>query len=280
MSKRKVTEPETQDQDKKVKSDESKQSKSRLSGKVCLVTGAGGAIGAEIAAELIRQGASVSIADVNGAKKTEDEIKEKFGTNIVSSQVDISDEKAVQTWVDEAAKHWNGIDVLINCAAVFVFGGVEEVTSEAWSRVLDVNVKGSAFCSKYVVPHMRKRGGGSIINIGSISSHIAQPDFVPYNTSKGAILQMTRCMAVDLGKDNIRVNCLCPGFIDTPATANHAKKLGITKEALIKDALPKHALPRIGTCLDVAYGCVFLASDESTFITGASIMIDGGYTTM
>jgi len=254
----------------------------RLSGKVCLVTGAGGAIGAEIAAELVRQGGSVAIADVSGdtATKIAEEIKRKFGGNIISTQVDVSDEKQVQKWVDETAKKYGGIDVLVNCAVAFVFGTIEEVTAEMWSKALDVNVKGPAFCSKYSVPHMRKRGGGSIVNIGSISSHVGQAAFVPYNTTKGAVLQMTRCMALDLGPDNIRVNALCPGFIDTPATSNHAKKLGITKEELVKDALTKHAIQRLGNPLDVAHGVVFLASDESTFVTGSSLMIDGGYTTM
>jgi len=283
------TENETLPQEKKakneVKSEESPtlfKTGDRVAGKICLVTGAGGAIGAEIAAELVRQGASVSIADITeeAVKKTESEIKEKFGKNIISRQVDISDEKQVHEWIDLTAQKFGGIDVLVNCAVVFIFGTVEETTAESWTRCLDVNVKGTAFCCKHAIPYMRKQGGGSIINIGSISSFVAQPAFVPYNTSKGAILQMTRCMALDLGHDNIRVNAICPGFIDTPATANHAKKLGITKESLVKDAITKHALPRIGTCLDVAHGVVFLASQESNFITGSSLMIDGGYTTM
>jgi NAD(P)-dependent dehydrogenase (short-subunit alcohol dehydrogenase family) len=140
--------------------------------------------------------------------------------------------------------------------------------------------QGYAFCSKKAVPHMRKRGQGAIINIASISSFVAQEAFVPYNTSKGAIMQMTRCMAFDLGVDNIRVNAVCPGAIDTPATELHAQKLGITKEELKKDFYKQQFLKRMGEPRDVSNSVIFLASDEAKHITGTHLMVDAGYTAM
>lgn len=127
---------------------------------------------------------------------------------------------------------------------------------------------------------MRKRSGGAIVNIGSISSFIAQEAFVPYNTSKGAIMQMTRCMAFDFGPENIRVNAVCPGAIDTPATDLHAQKLGISKEELKQDFYKQQFLKRMGQPRDVSNAVIFLASDDARHITGTSLMVDGGYTAM
>jgi len=123
---------------------------------------------------------------------------------------------------------------------------------------------------------MRKVGSGSIINIASISSFIAQPQFVPYNASKGALMQLTRCMALDHGNDNIRVNAVCPGTIETPATTGHAKKLNITLEKLKEQVVQDLFIKRLGHVDDVAHVCVFLAGDESTYITGTNITVDGG----
>lgn len=125
---------------------------------------------------------------------------------------------------------------------------------------------------------MKSRGKGSIVNINSISGFVAQPQFVPYNTSKGAISQLTRCTAMDLGEDNIRVNMVCPGTIDTPATSSHAKKLGLTKEELVKDIVKAHFLKKLGSPRDVAYAVLYLACDESSFVTGTPLFVDGGYT--
>jgi len=246
---------------------------------VTLITGAGGSIGRDIAIGCAEQGAIVYISDINEAEGTESVkiIQEQVGVKAHFKKVDIVKEEEVKAWIEESIKQQGGIDVLVNNAVAFVFGKVEDVTSEQWDRALGVNVKGYAICCKYVVPHMRKKKGGSIVNIASISSFIAQPAFVPYNTTKGAVLQLTRCMAMDLGADNIRVNAVCPGNIDTPATSTHAKFLGITKEELVQQALKSHFIKRFGTGRDVANAVIFLASDESTFITGTTLAVDGGY---
>jgi len=153
---------------------------------------------------------------------------------------------------------------------------VEKATEEDWDKVFAVNVKGYAFCSKHAAPYLRKQGG-AIINIASVSSFVAQPEFVPYNTSKGAVVQLTRCMAMDLGVDNIRVNAICPGTIDTAATEKHAAQLGTTKSELTKEVLKGHFIKRLGKPEDVAYAAVFLGGDESTFITGSCLAVDGGF---
>lgn len=211
-------------------------------------------------------------------QQTVQEIEAKHGQDrAFFHKIDVSKEAEVQSLVKVVVDKWGGVDVLVNNAAVFVFGTIEEVSSDDWDRALGVNVKGYAFMAKHVMPLMKAKRSGSIINVGSISSFIAQPAFVPYNTTKGAILQLTRCLALDCGDWNIRVNCVCPGSIDTPATASHAKKLGVTKEELVEQAVKQHFIKRMGTTDDVAKCVLFLASDESTFVTGAAIPVDGGF---
>jgi len=265
----------------------------RIFNKVALVTGGGGSIGRAIVLLFAREGAKVSFVDTDESfgLETLELVKLQYQSNnkrneeqnslenIVSYQkMDVSNEDQVKRWIQSVADKWGRIDILVNNAAAFVFGTVEEATSYEWDRVLSVNVKGYAFCIKHVAPIMRRQQEGSIVNMASISSFIAQPGFVPYNTSKGAILQLTRCTAMDLGVDNIRVNCVCPGTIDTPATDKHAQKLGITKDQLTKKVVEGHFLKRLGTTEDVAYAVLFLASNESKFITGTPIIVDGGFT--
>ena len=184
----------------------------------------------------------------------------------------------------------------MNNAAQFVFGKIEDVSGADWTRVLNTNVMGYAFCIKAAVAHMKQRGG-SIVNMSSISGHIAQAGFTPYSTSKGAIEQLSKCVALDYGESLIRSNTICPGAISTPATLLHAAKEGKTLQQLQDDISAKLMLKRFGTCGDVANCTVFLLSDESAceraralslvlahaaygdcrYITGSSIKVDGGY---
>jgi len=253
----------------------------RVAGKIAIVTGSGGAIGRTIAHVLADEGAKVVVCDMSvaGGQQTTQEIEAKHGKGrVFFHQLDVSNEAEVEKFIKVVVDKWGGVDVLVNNAAVFVFGTVEDVSSEAWDQALSVNVKGYAFLAKHVVPIMKEKKRGSIINVGSISSFIAQPAFVPYNTTKGAILQLTRCLAMDCGSWNIRVNCVCPGTIETPATHLHANKLGISMQELTEQSIKTHFIKRLGTTDDVAKCVLFLASDESTFITGAAIPVDGGYT--
>lgn len=165
-------------------------------------------------------------------------------------------------------------------AAIFTFGAVEDVSAEQWSKILDVNVRGYALMAKAVVPLMKRQRSGSIIQIASISSFVAQPEFVPYSTTKGAVLQMTRNLALDLGTFNVRCNAICPGATLTPASSRHAANLNIPLEELMAEHEKKQCLKRWGTTQEIANLAVFLASDLCHFATGASFMVDGGYTTI
>eukprot|EP01120_Amphizonella_sp_Union-15-10_P007275 TRINITY_DN2436_c0_g1_i1.p1 TRINITY_DN2436_c0_g1~~TRINITY_DN2436_c0_g1_i1.p1 ORF type:complete len:255 (-),score=40.30 TRINITY_DN2436_c0_g1_i1:83-847(-) len=251
---------------------------SRLKDKVLLLTGGGGDIGSEIALACAEQGAKVCIGDLNeeAGKKTVEALKAK-GYTARFSKVDTTNEQNVKQWIDDTASALGSIDVLVNNAALFVFGNVETVTSEDWDKAFSVNVKGYAFCSKYAIPHMRKKHSGSIVNVGSISSFIAQPNFVPYNSTKGAVLQLTRCVALDVGVDGIRVNAVCPGTI-YPTIAVKRAHAGQTEQEIFEHACSGQFLKRFGNPRDVANAVVFLASDESSFVTGTSIMVDGGRT--
>ena len=252
----------------------------RLENKVAAITGASSGIGRAAAIRFAEEGASVCVADIDvqGGEETVAQIK-AAGGKAIFRRTDVSRESEVKGLMDGSARELGGLDILVNNAAAFVFGTVEKATEADWDRILSVNVKGYAFCAKHAVPHLRKRGGGAIVNLASISSFIAQPAFVPYNTSKGAVVQLTRCLAYDLAPDNIRVNCVCPGAIDTPATARDAANKGLTKEQLVEQMKPLHLLARMGKPGEVANAILFLASDEASFITGTPLMVDGGYTT-
>ncbi|CAF0757389.1 unnamed protein product [Rotaria sordida] len=253
--------------------------------KVVFVTGAGGAIGSTIAQTCALHGARVVVADVN--KNTADETVTKMINEdankkdyMMSIELDVTNEQSIQNAVKSVVDKWNTIDILVNNAAIFTFGAVENVTAEAWSRILDVNVRGYALMAKAIVPLMKKQKSGSIIQIASISSWVAQPEFVPYSTTKGAILQMTRNLALDLGPFNIRCNAICPGSILTPASSQHAVNLNISLDELIATQAEKQCLKRLGTTEEIANFTVFLASDLCHFATGASFLVDGGYTTI
>ena len=191
---------------------------------------------------------------------------------------DVTKDADVANLVEQVKNKFGGLDILVNNAAVFVLKGLE-ATVDDWQRSLSVNIVGTAQMSKYASEHMKQSGGGAIVNLGSISSFVAQPSFIAYSSTKAAIVQMTRNMALDLAPFNIRVNCVCPGTILTRATEAHMALVGMSKEDFIAAEAPKHLLNRVGDPREVAYPILFLASDEASFITGTHLMVDGGYTT-
>src|SRR5579883_1298973 len=236
----------------------------RLQNKVAIVTGAGAGIGQATAEVFGEEGAKVLVADVDGqtAEETARKIQSKGGT-ARSLQADISREADARKIADTAA--------------VFVLKGFD-ATVEDWQRSLGVNVIGTSMVTKYAVEHMKKSGGGAIVNLASISSFVAQPNFFAYSATKAAILQLTRNMAMDLAPFNIRVNCVCPGTILTAASRRHMESVGMTFEQFNAEEGAKTFLKRVGQPREVAYPILFLASEEASYITGASLMIDGGYT--
>jgi NAD(P)-dependent dehydrogenase (short-subunit alcohol dehydrogenase family) len=249
----------------------------RLSGKVAIVTGAADGIGAATAELFAEQGAAVALGDVDARGL---EVRDRIvtaGGRALFRQTDISREAEVAALVAAAEETFGGVDLLVNNAAVFVLKGIE-ATPDDWRRSLDVNVIGTSLCSRYASEAMKRRGGGAIVNLASISSFIAQPQFVTYSATKAAILQMTRNMALDLAPHNIRVNCVCPGTILTRASRDHMARVGMSLEEFTAAEGPKALLNRVGQPREVAWAILFLASDEASFVTGTHLMVDGGYT--
>lgn len=251
----------------------------RLKGKATIVTGAGSGIGRAIAQRFAAEGAAVLVADIEepGGRETVAAIQ-AAGGQAEFVRTDVAREDDCRAMAAAAERHFGRIDVLVNNAATFVFGKVDEVSRADWDKVLAVNVIGPAQCVKFALPAMRRAGGGSIVNIASVSGFIAQPAFVPYNTSKGALVNMTRCLAFDLAADKVRVNAICPGEIHTRATDYHLQKLGIDAQAGLAKLAAVSPLARLGRPDEIASVALFLASDESSFVTGALLVADGGAT--
>ena len=252
----------------------------RLKDKVAVVTGGGAGIGRATCELFAEEGAAVVVAEKNpeSGQETVRRIKARGGqAHFVAT--DVADEKSVQRMAAEAVRAFGRINILVNNAAIFVLRGID-ATPEEWRQILDVNVMGPALVAKHVAPEMRKVKGGAIVNLASISSFIAQPQFVTYNSTKAAIATMTKCMALDLAPDKIRVNAVGPGAVWTQIVERLTREEGMDRAAA--DAHPDwggaHMLKRIAEPREIAYAILFLASDEAYFITGEILMVDGGYT--
>ncbi len=251
----------------------------RLEGKNAIITGSGAGIGRAAAIRFAEEGARVMVAELDEASGTGavEEIR-RAGGEAWFHRTDVSDAASVGAMVEAASANIGPLNVLVNNAAAFVFGKIEEVSAEDWAKVLGVNVLGYAHTVQAVLPHMRAAGGGAIVNVASMSGFIAQPGFVPYNTSKGGVMQLTRCLAMDLADDRIRVNGVCPGPIYTQASERHMDFIGIDREEGRRLFGQDTLLKRMGEPVEIANGILFLASDEASYITGAHLVIDGGAT--
>ncbi len=251
----------------------------RLENKVAIVTGGAAGIGRAICELFAQEGAKIVVADIDvgGGEETARKVNESRGESLFV-RTDVSVESDVQTMVRAATAAYGTVDVLVNDAAAFVFGEVQNITDADWQRVFGVNVIGQAYCVKHVLPVMKEAGGGAIVNIASVSGYIAQPAFIPYNTSKGAVMQLTRCLALDLAPYNIRVNCVCPGSVLTQATELHRKFVGEDRETFLAEAANSNFMKRNGDPREIACGALFLASDEASFVTGTPLVMDGGGT--
>lgn len=254
----------------------------KLQGKTAIVTGGGTGIGAAICNRFAHEGANIVVAEIepDNGKQTADAINAaNNAASAIACQTDTSDPQSVADMVKCAAEHFGDIDILVNNAAAFVFGKVEDVTLDDWRRVFGVNVIGYANCVREALPHFRRSGKGTVVNIASVSSFIAQPEFIPYNASKGAVAQLTRCLAMDLAPDNIRVNAICPGAIKTRATDMHIDSLGLDREESYVEFGKDSLLQRMGEPHEIAAVAAFLASDDASFMTGAHVVVDGGAST-
>ena len=252
----------------------------RVKGKVAVVTGGAVGIGRSGCILLAREGAKVAVTDVNEVegKKLAEQIRKDGGT-AEFWHINTADEKEVSATFKKIAEKFGPINVLVNNAGILgVNKPTDEVTEEEWDKLFAVNVKGVFFCTKHIVPHMRKAGGGSIINLSSIYGLIGAADAPPYHASKGAVRLMAKTDAMFFAKDKIRVNSIHPGCIITPLVEAMASEYPGGRSAFMKMMADQHPIGYLGEPDDIGYGIIFLASDESKFMTGSELVIDGGYT--
>jgi NAD(P)-dependent dehydrogenase (short-subunit alcohol dehydrogenase family) len=246
----------------------------RLDGKVCVITGAGGGMGRDAAILFSEEGAQVCAADVNleAAEQTAKEARDAF-----AQQVDVADEASVKAMMDATAERYGGIDVLYNNAGISPDddASILDTSVEAWDRVQAVNTRGVFLCCKHGIPHLQKRGGGSVINVASFVAVLgAATSQISYSASKGAVLSMSRELAVQFARENIRVNALCPGPVETPLLLNI---FGDNPEALERRRI-HWPTGRLAKPREVVNGALFLASDDASYVNGATFLVDGGLT--
>ncbi len=242
-----------------------------LKGKRVIITGGLGDLGYVSAIRLVEEGCLVTLFDV---KADGDGMAAAIGCGF--HQVDISNEAQIEAACGAVREEVGLVDVLVNSAAFFVFKSIDATVAE-WQKILSVNVMGTSLMAKHVVPGMKEAGGGSIINFSSVSGHVGQANFATYNATKFAIRGLTKCWAQDLGPFGIRVNTLCPGYIYTSAFVNSCTQLGLDIEEEDRRASALHLLGRQGRAEEVAGVVAFLASEDSSFMTGSDVLVDGGY---
>ena len=253
----------------------------RLESKVALITGGGSGIGRACAEMFAREGAKVAVSDISleRAQATTQFVTSHGGEAIaISGDVSVGDD--AQNMVSATVEKFGKLDVLVNSAGVSARNAMPKGSSpeEVWDKVMDVNLKGTYMVSWHAVPEMAKSDGGSIINLSSIMGLVGYPvgmggGFNPYNPSKGGVLQFTRNRAIDSASKNVRVNCICPGYVETNLTS------ALTKDAEALSRLETlHPIGRLGQPEEIAYAALYLASDESGFVTGTPLVVDGGYT--
>ena len=250
----------------------------KLLNKVAIVTGAAMGIGKGIALILGKEGAKLVLADVNMPEglKTCSEL-EQLGSEAFFVECDVSKEDQVKAMIRASIERYGTIHILVNNAGIGLYKTVLETTSEEWDLCLGINLKGAFLCSKYAIPHIRTAGGGSIINIASVHSYQNSSGEAPYAASKGGLLALTRQMAIDFGKDHIRVNAVCPGWTYTPNVQRIFDRYPDPIKAR-QDVERRQILGRLGTSEEVGEAAAFLASDAASYITGSSLMVDNGMT--
>ena len=244
----------------------------KLAGKVAVVTGGASGIGEFTVREMVEEGAKVVIADLNddlGSKLVQELNQEE--RQVAYIHVDVTKEDQVENMIEFAVSEFGKLDILFNNAGIGSLSPSAELPFEEWRKVLSVNLDGVFLAAKHAIKAMQKNGGGSIVNTASILGHVGQAQTAPYTASKGAVVNLTRTLAVEYAKENIRVNAVCPGYIETPL-------LNQLDEAMKNHLISLHPIGRLGKPEEIAKAVVFLASDDASFVTGSNLLVDGGYT--
>ncbi|UTR10539.1 glucose 1-dehydrogenase [Evansella sp. LMS18] len=244
----------------------------RLEGKVAVITGGASGIGEYTARAMVEEGAKVVVSDMNddlGNTLVED--LNKNGQNAVYVHADVTSEADAEKMINTAVTEFGKIDILFNNAGIGALGASEDLPLEEWRKVIAVNLDGVFLTAKHAIKAMQKNGGGNIINNASILGHVGQAQTASYTAAKGGVVNMTRALAVEFAQQNIRVNAVCPGYIETPL-------LSQLDEDMKNHLVSLHPIGRLGRPEEVAKAVVFLASDDASFVTGANLLVDGGYT--
>jgi NAD(P)-dependent dehydrogenase (short-subunit alcohol dehydrogenase family) len=249
----------------------------RLQGKIGIVTGAGSGIGRACAIALASEGARVAL--VGRRKDRVELLAEEIGDSALAIAADVSKPGEIRRLINETLSRFGGLTFLFNNAGVLHVGNAEQITEEQWDHTFNVNVRAVWLLSRAALPPMRKAGGGSIINVASTLGMVGARNRAAYAASKGAVVLLTKSMAIDHGHDNIRLNAICPSFVETELTAAVLDKAP-DPAAVRRERTAAHPLGRLGQPEDIAGLAVYLASDESSWVTGAALPVDGGYLAM
>ena len=247
---------------------------SRLKGKTAIVTGASSGIGRACALAFGREGAKLAL--VARRRERLEQLAQEIGSSALALQADVSKQDQIDRVVADTVEHFGTVNILLNNAGILHIGTAEQITEEQWNETFNLNVRGLWLLSRAVLPHMRKSGGGSIINMASVLGINGARNRAAYAASKGAVVLLTKCMAIDHGAENIRVNAVCPSFVETELTAKVISQAP-NPEKVRSERTAAHPIGRLGRPEDIAGMAVYLASDESSWVTGAVFAVDGGY---